>query len=413
MSKYLIIADDFTGANDTGVQLKRKGIDTNVVFSSMSIRAALKEEQESLGAVVIDTESRGLTKEESYDTVINALAGLNLYSYSHIIKKVDSTLRGNIAKEIKAIDKLYCSGVIIFAPALPDLSRTTIDGVHRLNGIPITLTEMGKDPKSPVKEDRLVEILREEFCEEIKHFSLEEVSSGRIDLSQGRIYSFDAVENTHLREIIKAAIATGKKVLWVGSAALADNIMEMEKNTEPVLSIIASLSSVTRKQIRYAENKGVHLVKVDIPAIIQGEGKKQGYIQEAVEKLKLGIDTLVLSSASYDYEAYEKTFELCKGLSIDIREAAELTQDYIGALGEEILRQVKVSGVFLTGGDTAIGFFKKVQAQGSKILGEVSIGLPMMSLNGGCFHGLKVITKAGAFGGEDAIYYSIRKLKEV
>jgi len=36
-----------------------------------------------------------------------------------------------------------------------------------------------------------------------------------------------------------------------------------------------------------------------------------------------------------------------------------------------------------------------------------------MKLVGGSFDGLKVVTKAGAFGGEDAITYSIRKLKEV
>jgi len=34
LNRYLIIADDFTGANDTGVQLKRRGINTNVVFTS-------------------------------------------------------------------------------------------------------------------------------------------------------------------------------------------------------------------------------------------------------------------------------------------------------------------------------------------------------------------------------------------
>ena len=30
--RYLIIADDFTGANDTGVQLRRRGFPTEVLF---------------------------------------------------------------------------------------------------------------------------------------------------------------------------------------------------------------------------------------------------------------------------------------------------------------------------------------------------------------------------------------------
>lgn len=36
----------------------------------------------------------------------------------------------------------------------------------------------------------------------------------------------------------------------------------------------------------------------------------------------------------------------------------------------------------------------------------------MMKLRGGEFEGLRVITKAGAFGRDDTITYSLRKLKE-
>ncbi len=412
MSRYLIIADDFTGANDTGVQLKRRGIATQVFLSSLGFQDFYME-KDSSKALVIDTESRGLPGDEAYSTIANTLKEIDFSSFSFVIKKVDSTLRGNVAVEIKAIDDLYKSELIIFAPALPDLGRTTLKGVHRLQGTPITLTEMGRDPKTPVKEDRLQEILKGAFQEEVIHVSLEEVESGNIDLSKGRVFSFDAMENDHIKEIIRASMATGKRVLWVGSAALADNIMELQKSTDPVLSLIASISSVTRKQVKYAESKGAKLVKVDIPALIEGTVKGKEYTQEALEHLRAGRDTIVLSSASYDNEAYEKTLDLCKKIKMDIQEAADLTQRFIGTLGEEILQQVKVSGIFLTGGDTAIGFFRKVQAQGSNILGEVAIGIPIMTLTGGPFNGLKVITKAGAFGGEDAIHYSLRKLKEV
>ena len=35
--RYLIIADDFTGANDTGVQLRRRGFATEVLFSGKPV----------------------------------------------------------------------------------------------------------------------------------------------------------------------------------------------------------------------------------------------------------------------------------------------------------------------------------------------------------------------------------------
>ena len=46
--RYLIIADDFTGANDTGVQLKRRGYPTEVLFAGKPV--------DSQKSIVIDTE---------------------------------------------------------------------------------------------------------------------------------------------------------------------------------------------------------------------------------------------------------------------------------------------------------------------------------------------------------------------
>lgn len=54
-SKYLIIADDFTGANDTGVQLKKRGFATKVIFSPSSVDDGDK-------CLVFDTETRAIPK---------------------------------------------------------------------------------------------------------------------------------------------------------------------------------------------------------------------------------------------------------------------------------------------------------------------------------------------------------------
>ena len=48
----------------------------------------------------------------------------------------------------------------------------------------------------------------------------------------------------------------------------------------------------------------------------------------------------------------------------------------IGHGATEILRQAKVSGVFLTGGDTALGLLMNVGADGSEILSEIMVGIP-------------------------------------
>jgi uncharacterized protein YgbK (DUF1537 family) len=330
-----------------------------------------------------------------------------------VIKKVDSTLRGNVAYEIKAVDDVYQSELVIFAPALPDLKRTTVNGIHMLNNVPITSTEMAKDPKKPVKNDNIIEILKEVYSEKVIHIPLEEVRDRDISLSECRVYTFDAVTNMDMRNIIKAGINTGKRVLWVGSAAMADNLFEIERGTAPVLSVVASLSSVTREQVKYAEKNGITLVKVPVSYAIEERVDPKAYVDETVKSLAEGKDTILLSLASYDSDEYMKTIEAGKKKGMSEEDVSGFTQNLIGSISKEVLEKAEVSGVFLTGGDTAIGFFEKVESLGSSILAEIAIGVPLMKLVGGPFEGLKIVTKAGAFGKEDVITYAARKLKEV
>lgn len=404
MFKYLIIADDFTGANDTGVQIRRRGIPTNVVFNSKLINS---EE----ASFVVDTESRGLTGTEAYETVKKVSSEIDFSKFKYVIKKVDSTLRGNIAEEIKAVDEEFKSELVIFAPALPDLSRTTLNGIHCLNGIHICETELSKDPKKPVIEDNIQKLLQSVYDEPVTHINIDNVRTNNIDMSHKRVYTFDAVTNHDMQTIISMVIKTGKRALWVGTAAMADNLFEIEKKTNPSLAIVGSVSSVTRGQIKYAENAGFTLLKIPVYDIIE-KSNMYTYIEKAVELLKSGKDLIILSAASYNECEYNKTNEagLAKGLSTE--EISMLTQNILGDISRSVMEQVSVSGVFLTGGDTAMGFFEKAEALGSSIIGEVMIGIPLMKLRGGKFDGLNVITKAGAFGKEDTITYSLRKLKE-
>ena len=91
MHRYLIIADDFTGANDTGLQFARRGIPTRVQIKN----ARAIDERYSL---VVDTESRNTDGRHAQQLVEASLAALDLKDFSVIMKKIDSTLRGNIAE---------------------------------------------------------------------------------------------------------------------------------------------------------------------------------------------------------------------------------------------------------------------------------------------------------------------------
>ena len=405
MNRYLIVADDFTGANDTGVQMRRRGLPTNVMFAGHPL-------PQDDSSVVIDTESRGMTGSEAGAATAKAVAEVDFARFKYIIKKVDSTLRGNVAAEVQAVDKAFGSELVIFAPALPALGRTTEGGVHRLNGVPICETELAKDPKKPVTEDRLQTILEKVYEEPVRHISLDTVRSGKLSLSEGRVFTFDAVSNVDLQAIIAAAMETGKKVLWVGTAAMADNLMELESPTWPALGVVASVSEVTRGQIHAAEKADVVLVQVPVHELLSGRETPEAYVAATVASLKAGKDTILLSSSTYDRAELDKSTEEGRKKGMEPHQVSEYVQRLMGDMAKAVLSQVKVSGVFVTGGDTAMGLLGSTQADGSAILSEILVGIPMMRVVGGVMDGTKLITKAGAFGKEDAVLFALRKLKE-
>ena len=361
---------------------------------------------------MLDTESRGMSGREAFNAVSRLCEGIGWDSFYTVIKKIDSTLRGNVAEEIRAVDEWFGSELIVFVPALPDLGRTTVGGIHLLKGVPITETELSRDPKKPVTCDNLREILMGAFNERVEQVSLETIRAGRIDFGQARIYAFDSQTNADMQAVLSAAKATGKRILWVGTAAIADNLMELESRQKPSFGLVGSVSSVTRAQVAHAEAAGVSLIEVPVGRLLEGELTEESFIDAASARLAQGRDVLLLSAASRSPEGLAASDEAGRRLGKSGEEVSVYTQALLGRLAAGVLRRIPVSGVFLTGGDTAMGFFAEARSRGSSILTEVAVGIPMMKLRGGEFEGLRVITKAGAFGRDDTITYSLRKLKE-
>lgn len=405
MFQNLIIADDFTGSNDTGMQLQRRGFSVNVFFKKPSV---LPEDM----SVVLDTETRGLSAEAAYEKVKSDIKDIEFSNYKYVIKKTDSLLRGNIPQEVKAVDEIYKSELVIFMPALPDLGRTTVNGIHCLNGIPITQTEMAHDPVKPVLEDNIQKLLQQAYEEKVYQITCDQIEAGEIDYSKGRLYAVDAKSNVQMQLVIKKALECGRKVLFVGTAAMADNIFTLEMPGKPAMGLVASVSEVTRKQVHQAEDAQIPIVNVKIPELMEKKIEMSVYVEEAVELLKEGKDILVISSATYDRSELDRTVETAAGMEMAREEASDWTQEAMGQIGTAIMEQVQVAGLFLAGGDTAMSFFRRAEAEGSEIIGEVAAGIPLMKMTGGKYAGMKVVTKSGAFGNQDAIVYSLRKLKE-
>ena len=124
-----IIADDLTGANDTALQFYLKGANTQILLSDEIEPVNAKGTQ----TWAISTESRNVEPEIAYERVLKATKmfaeKLNPDFY---YKKIDSTLRGNIAVEVLGIMAALEYDAAVVVPAFPAEIRTTVGGYHLL-----------------------------------------------------------------------------------------------------------------------------------------------------------------------------------------------------------------------------------------------------------------------------------------
>ena len=159
MIKLLVIADDFTGALDTGVQFSKRGIPTMV---STDTTFNFNEMNEEVDVLVIDTESRYLSFEEAYSLIHRIIVSAKNADVPFIFNKVDSALRGNISAEIKAVLDASRATAVPFLPAYPEMNRVLIDGNLYIDQILVSESVFGKDPYEPVNESNVLRRLKKE-----------------------------------------------------------------------------------------------------------------------------------------------------------------------------------------------------------------------------------------------------------
>lgn len=407
MKKYLIVADDFTGSNDTGVQLTKRKIPVQVKFT------ALNSYNDT--SLVIDSESRNIPGQEAKEKVFKLLSNIPLQKYDYLIKKVDSTLRGNIIEELQALDSLYHPDLIIFNSALPSLKRTVKSGILLVNGIRALNTDLKNDPIKPLKEDNLSKILEKAFPnEESKLITVKDLKENTAFQNNNcRLFVSDADTDSDMQLLVHKVtkILKTRKVLWVGSAGIMDAILSENYPTLPALGLVGSVSEVTRQQVKFAEQNDTTIIKVPIGEVYNNEDYSL-YVDKAIKSLNMNKNTIIASSASYNFLELKKTQDLLKEKGLKLDEINTVVQSVLGGICRKVLNRVNISGLFITGGDTSKGFFDGIDASGVNIIEEISTGVPLMEITGGPLDSLTIVTKAGAFGSDNLITYAFKKIRE-
>ena len=106
MLQCVVIADDLTGGNATGVLLKKMNDQAYTVMNteSMDLQAL-----EDCDCVIYPTDSRGVAPEVAYQRVYDICSLLKDDAVKVYSNRIDSTLRGNLGSETDAM--LDCLGL--------------------------------------------------------------------------------------------------------------------------------------------------------------------------------------------------------------------------------------------------------------------------------------------------------------
>ncbi len=416
-----VIADDLTGANDTGLQFTRHGLCTEVLLEGAGPGPA------SAAAIVIwDTNSRAIDGQAAYDKVQAAVRQAHQAGFTHYYKKLDSTLRGNVGIEIKAILDMGLHDFAFVMPAFVQTGRTTVGGNHLVQGVPVEATEIARDPKSPVTESCLPALLQRQSGLQVAHIGIAELTGGPATigafvqraLAAGcRIISCDGWTEEHFHLAARTMAGISSQVLWAGSAGLADCLPAVFNwNSEvreqlPSLVIAGSVSSVTRGQIGELLAGGCELVEIEVARYLPWQEQNALPLVEALSE-RLARSTCLVIATGYQPAAVEQTKAAGAKLGFTPVEVSEITATILGWIGAQLVDRHKLAGLVLTGGDTAVAVCRALGVTGIRILEEVTTAIPLGTMTTSEGKTLKVITKAGAFGKPGDLLTAVRKLQQ-
>jgi uncharacterized protein YgbK (DUF1537 family) len=398
----LIIADDLTGAADSAVQFRQAGFSALVLTSLTRHHPQLRCSQViSLSLNTRDVSPAAVRHVwERHASIIIALARRAL-----VYQKIDSTLRGHPALEVRLLLGCLGASAALIAPAFPKLGRQTLDGTHRVYGVPLAETEFARPHTRMPGNSRLPELFRAGSAPLPVHLPLQVIEEGHESVSTWlqpyldgprQLITADAADERHLDILTRAALPHAGRLLLVGSAGWAERLALACKERLPdvhsrpgVLGVVGSLSSVAIRQVQAASQAGVAVVPFASTAADAMPGETIRGWSSITHALMRGQAAILWTNPG------------ARGPTTD-RAGPRVLRALAGTV-REILATTPVSGLVIVGGDTAQAVLRALQASGLVLSGEVTPGLPYGRLLDGPWAGLPTATKAGGFGTDTAL----------
>ena len=397
MPKLLIIADDLTGALDTGVKFSEAGLKTSV---STRCESCLADASADVAVLCADT--RHLPGGEAYRE-IRSIVEANRGRFPLLMKKTDSGLRGNIGAELQAFIDATEENTLAFLPALPEMRRVTRGGVQYIDGVPVSKSVFGRDPFEPVLDDDISVLLGRQCSVPTRVISREEAGAAPQDPEGPVIRIYDAETSEDMRRAVSRILSDGRTRLLAGCAGLAQAlarelsgespVSEKDVGNGPLLVVCGSVNNVSARQLDYAESRGFERIHLPMEFLL-GENSDpilNTIASKCAAPVPLMLDTFTTAEeASANISAEE------------LEDRRRRISRRLGGLIRDLMNCGVHRRILIIGGDTLLALMDELDCAAVTPLCEPDRGVVLFELE---YAGEKrrIMSKSGGFGSEDLL----------
>jgi uncharacterized protein YgbK (DUF1537 family) len=350
-----VAADDRTGALEVAAALADRG-----VGGADGVPVTVWPDTAALDLGVVDLASRHVPPH------VAAARASALGTRTPAAHKIDSTLRGNWARELVA-RHITTRLPVLLVPALPALGRVCVDGVVLNAGRPVHETI---DARHAVAHSRPAEHLRAAGASDVTELTRDDVATW-LDAPRG-LAVVDASSDADLDAIVglwpRAAVLLAGTSAAIAATAGSRPAPVARRISGPAFIVCGSANPVARRQLAVAADRGTTIAK-DAASAISALAARRDTI------LATPIPDGSVDSSRADAEAAR--------FAAEVEEVAE--------------KAAGLAVIVVIGGDTAAAVLGSAPV---RVLGSVAPGTAWVVSPR---YRRPVVTRAGGFGDERAI----------
>lgn len=395
MSQAAIIADDLTGALDSGVWFLPA--DVRVLVKAGASQESVKWDAPQV--LSLNAQTRHLTPGDAYERVNCIVQSARKAKVPCILKKTDSALRGNVGAELSAAWRASGAPRLHFLPALPRMGRVTHNGVHLVSGVPVAQSEFGNDPFEPVQVSRVDELIALQTDDPVYVVGANDPVPTNVE----GIVVYDVTTQQQMLERVRELASLNELGALAGCAGVSEalaSVLELPSAgsaTVPakgnLLVVCGSVNAVSQAQCRYAAGPGAAVFharetqKCQTGWAYTSEGAH--WLGEVQASWRQNPLTVIDGSGREDL-----TGEVPAGT--DVR---QLVANNLASLAVAACKGQPPGRLLVTGGDVLASFLVEAQVQEVQPVQEIAPGIVTFLVPlSGCH--MVVASKSGGFGDE-------------